>query len=98
MRRVFADTDSWVDRINSLDQWHAVDKTLTGLRQVNTDEVLDEVLWPTSAATTLPCGPWRHRSYARAWPTQRSRSCPGHGKLSWTASRCTKPASTRVTA
>jgi hypothetical protein len=44
MRRVFADTVSWVARINPRDQWHAVYKSLTGLRQVTTDEVLDEVL------------------------------------------------------
>jgi predicted nucleic acid-binding protein len=44
MRRVFADTVYWVARINPRDQWHADYKSLTGLRQVTTDEVLDEVL------------------------------------------------------
>jgi uncharacterized protein len=44
MRQVFADTVYWVARISPRDQWHTVYKALAGLRQVTTDEVLDEVL------------------------------------------------------
>jgi uncharacterized protein len=48
MRQVFADIVSWVARISPRDQWHTVYKALAGLRQVTTDEVLDEVLAPFS--------------------------------------------------
>jgi uncharacterized protein len=44
MTRAFADTVSWVARINPRDQWHATYRAVGGLGLVTTDEVLDEVL------------------------------------------------------
>jgi predicted nucleic acid-binding protein len=49
MNQAFADTVYWIARINPRDQWHTAYRTVSAVKLVTTDEVLDEVLAHFSA-------------------------------------------------
>ena len=86
MTRAFADTVYWVARINPRDQWHAIYKTVSRLKLVTTDEVLDEVLAHFSAfgpamrsraaaiIRQILAHPARHEPSGMLWIVQRPRA------------------------